>query len=139
MITLRPETAGDHEAVRKIHAAAFEGPAEATIVAQVRQNCREILSIVAVEGDAVLGHILFSPARLETRHALLHGMGLVPMAVLPEPLCLVLEMLNFFPESRTLTHRMLFRFPILSYLPGRNFVLRRRPASNFSSFFFPNT
>ncbi|OPX79389.1 MAG: hypothetical protein A4E45_00668 [Methanosaeta sp. PtaB.Bin039] len=45
---------------------------------------RSALSLVAAEGDLVIGHILFfSPAAVEGNRRR-EGMGLAPMAVLPE-------------------------------------------------------
>jgi putative acetyltransferase len=40
--------------------------------------------MVALHGDKLVGHILFSPATIEGDHGVLEGMGLAPMAVLPE-------------------------------------------------------
>jgi putative acetyltransferase len=39
---------------------------------------------VAVDGGRIVGHILFSPITVETNHQGIKGMGLAPMAVLPE-------------------------------------------------------
>lgn len=64
--------------------SAFEQTDEARIIEALRTNCDDLLSLVAVEGDRVIGHILFSPATLEAREGSLRGMGLAPMAVLPE-------------------------------------------------------
>jgi putative acetyltransferase len=42
------------------------------------------LSLVAVENDEVVGHILFSALTIETEHAVLHAVSLAPMAVVPD-------------------------------------------------------
>jgi putative acetyltransferase len=42
------------------------------------------LSLVAAEGDRILSHILFSPASVTCGQKVTQGMGLSPMAVLPE-------------------------------------------------------
>ncbi|MDY7092713.1 MAG: N-acetyltransferase [Acidobacteriota bacterium] len=79
---IRPEEPTDHRAVREIHTATFETPAEARLVEALRERTKPLVSLVAVEGDEVLGHILFSPVSLpELPH--LELMGLAPMAVAP--------------------------------------------------------
>jgi putative acetyltransferase len=53
-------------------------------VESLRRNCGDILSLVAVDENRVVGHVLFSPAELEGGGKRIKGMGLAPMAVLPE-------------------------------------------------------
>jgi len=84
MVLVREETPEDIGAVRNINESAFGQPAEASIVDKLRANCADILSLVAVEGDQVVGHILFSPARIELGEKAVEGMGLAPLAVMPE-------------------------------------------------------
>ena len=48
------------------------------------ENCPDALSLVALDERKIVGHILFSPATIETDRGLVEGMGLTPMAVLPE-------------------------------------------------------
>jgi len=43
-----------------------------------------LLSLVAVRDNAVVGHILFSPAILRSGQVEVPGMGLAPMAVAPD-------------------------------------------------------
>lgn len=83
MILLRAEHTRDHAAVGTLHEAAFGGPTESKLVEMLRRNCPEALSLVAIESGMVVGHILFTPARLEARGGPVWGMGLAPMAVLP--------------------------------------------------------
>ena len=84
MIAVRPEQPDDIAAVRAINEAAFGDTAEATIVDSLRNACPDAVSLVAVENDRILGHIFFSPAFVSGEHEVTHGMGLAPMAVLPE-------------------------------------------------------
>ncbi len=81
-MSIRPERAADHAAVHALVSAAFEQPAEADLVAALREQASPIISLVCVEGDEVLGHILFSPVSLDG-HPDLKVMGLAPMAVTP--------------------------------------------------------
>ena len=84
MVTTRPEQPKDIAAIRKINETAFGQLTEASIVDSLRDACPDAVSLVAVEGDRVLGHILFSPVRVSPRSEVTQGMGLAPMAVLPE-------------------------------------------------------
>jgi putative acetyltransferase len=84
MIAIRPEQPGDIAAVRAINEAAFGDTAEASIVDSLRKTCPDAVSLVAAEGDRILGHIFFTPASVSGGHGVIQGMGLAPMAVLPE-------------------------------------------------------
>ena len=84
MITIRPEQPNDIVAVRAINETAFDGPAEAAVVDSLRTACPDALSLVAVEDDRIVGHIFFSPAFVSAGKEATRGMGLAPMAVLPE-------------------------------------------------------
>jgi putative acetyltransferase len=84
MIKIREEQPQDIKAIRKINMRAFGQTQEATLVENLRQNCNDLLSLVALMENHVVGHILFSPAIVEVEDRTVHGMGLAPMAVLPE-------------------------------------------------------
>ena len=81
-IRIRDEASGDAEAVGALLEAAFEGPGETALVATLRGEASPLVSLVAEEDGAVLGHILFSPVTV-TGHPDLELMGLAPMAVAP--------------------------------------------------------
>jgi putative acetyltransferase len=80
---IRPENPEDASRVRHVNETAFGQPAEANLVDKLRQACPESLSLVA-EDAAVVGHILFTPVVVERAGRQLLGMGLAPMAVLPD-------------------------------------------------------
>ena len=82
-LTVRPEESSDIVAVRVVNEEAFGQPEEARIVDAIRRNCTGILSLVAEHEGEVVGHILFSPALIETDSGGVEGMGLAPMAVTP--------------------------------------------------------
>jgi putative acetyltransferase len=65
MITIRPERPEDVGAIRAINEAAFGGSAEADIVDTLRFACPDVLSLVALSGETVVGHIFFSPVQVE--------------------------------------------------------------------------
>ena len=82
MPLIRAERPADHAAVRQLHLAAFESAVEADLVEQLRARASPLVSLVALEDGAVVGHILFSPVTIDESPAL-HVMGLAPMAVQP--------------------------------------------------------
>ena len=84
MIRIREELALDVEAIREVNVRAFGQSQEADIVDKLRRNCDELLSLVALKDAHVVGHILFSPVTIENDDRRIKGMGLAPMAVLPE-------------------------------------------------------
>ena len=82
-ITIRNEEAKDIPQVREIVRAAFPSDAESKLVDALRENGKAIVSLVAVNGNAVLGHILFSPVTT-TPSSEGKGIGLAPVAVRPD-------------------------------------------------------
>jgi putative acetyltransferase len=83
MVTIRRERSEDGAQVRRVNELAFGQPAEADLVDGLRQSCADALSLVA-EDDGIVGHILFTPVGVESAGQRIVGMGLAPMAVLPD-------------------------------------------------------
>jgi putative acetyltransferase len=81
---IRLEQQSDIKDIRDINEKAFGQPQEANIIDNLRKNCEELLSMVAIDKEKIVGHILFSPVTIEREHGVLKGMGLAPMAVLPD-------------------------------------------------------
>ena len=84
MVNIRIENQGDILQVRSLNERAFEQPVEADIVDKLRQACPDFISLVAEDGKIIVGHILFTPVVIEESERKLQGMGLAPMAVMPE-------------------------------------------------------
>jgi len=80
VITIRPEHAGDIDAIREVNRRAFGQEPEGAIVDAIRANGAAQLSLVAGIGSRIVGHILYSPASVGE----IGGAALGPMAVLPE-------------------------------------------------------
>jgi putative acetyltransferase len=82
-LIIRPETAADHDAIRKVNDEAFGEPIEAKIVDAIRASDRYVpeLSLVAVSEGQTLGQVISSYVDVEpgTRRVLQVG----PLAVLP--------------------------------------------------------
>ena len=84
MLSIRQEQAEDLSAIRAVNEQAFNQPEEADIVDQLRALGDSVLSLVATRNDEIVGHILFSPVTIEKNDDVVDGMGLGPMAVLPD-------------------------------------------------------
>src|SRR5574341_1853240 len=84
MIVIRPEEPRDIAAIRKVVEEAFGQPAEANLVDALRRNGKATLSLVAEDDGQIVGHILFSPVTIESGDDQFAGIGVAPMAVLPE-------------------------------------------------------
>jgi putative acetyltransferase len=87
MPLIETERAEDQAGIRAVHLAAFPTPLEADLVDRLRANGRAVISLLAREGNHVVGHVLFSPVAIyavDRNHAALaRGLGLAPLAVLP--------------------------------------------------------
>lgn len=86
MTTIRPETAEDYAAIHEVNALAFRRDVEARLIEALRGSPDFIpeLSLVAVEGGRVVGHILFSPMAIETKDGAVPALALAVLAVRPE-------------------------------------------------------
>ncbi len=84
MIEIREENKEDYDAVRIVNDLAFGAPEEGRIIDMLRKVCRETVSLVAVSDEKIVGHIFFSPVTIDHENRQVIGMGLAPMAVLPE-------------------------------------------------------
>ena len=87
MVTVRSETPGDVSEIRRVNEQAFGTPAEANLVEALRDGGKAVLSLVAVEDNRVVGHLLLSAVTIESGEPVdetFSAIGLGPMAVLPE-------------------------------------------------------
>ena len=76
----RAEKPEDASRVRIVNKLAFGQPTEADIVDRLRGSCADLVLLVA-EDEAGVGHILFTPAVIESHARRVVGMGLAPLAV----------------------------------------------------------
>lgn len=83
-IEIRAERLEDIPGIRSVNLRAFGRAAEASLVDLLRMRDHAVLSLVAVQKGSVLGHVLFSPITLDRPRPDLRGVGLAPVAVLPE-------------------------------------------------------
>ena len=83
MLVFRPEAPEDSAAIRNVNEEAFGSSVEADLVEKLRSRQAYTISLVATDGDKVIGHILFSPVTIESGNTSFGALGLGPMAVLP--------------------------------------------------------
>ena len=81
MPVIREEIPDDYEAIRELNRIAFGGNEEAEIVDRLRSAGLVVASLVAVENDEIVGHIVFSELPIETDQGVLVAVSLAPMAV----------------------------------------------------------
>ena len=86
-VGIRLEQAGDEEAIYKVTADAFRGRPyadgdEQDLVNQLRELGQLTLSLVAMDGDQLVGQITFSPVTLSDGSEPWFGLG--PVSVTPE-------------------------------------------------------
>ncbi len=88
-ILIRAEGPADYAAISEVNRRAFGGGGEAGLVEKLRESPGYIreLSLVAVSGKAIVGHLLISPLEIVPGGAAaraIPALSLAPMAVLPE-------------------------------------------------------
>lgn len=82
-LTVRAETPGDRDDVRRINELAFEGTAEADLVEALHRDGLVLSSLVATVDGEPVGHVLFSRMWVETQGGAVDAVCLAPVAVLP--------------------------------------------------------
>ena len=84
MISIREERPEDIDAIHHVESQAFGQANQADLVDALRRANRVVLSLVAIEDERLLGHIMFSPAVVEHEGKVFDVVALGPVAVLPE-------------------------------------------------------
>jgi putative acetyltransferase len=82
--SIRQETSIDFARVDEIQQAAFGQPQEAELVRALRSAAQPQLSLVAELAGQIVGHVFFSPVRIDGDAASPSLGGLAPLAVDPE-------------------------------------------------------
>jgi len=83
-ILIRRESAIDLPRIDDVVRRAFDRPEEARLVDLLRRLASPFLSLVAIEGDRVVGHVALSPVVVEGVGTGPTSAGLAPLSVLPE-------------------------------------------------------
>jgi putative acetyltransferase len=76
---IRLEEAADLTAIRLVVEAAFKRSDEANLIDRLRGDGDSVISLVALDGDEIVGHVLLSRIR-----APFPALGLAPVSVKPE-------------------------------------------------------
>jgi putative acetyltransferase len=87
---IRPELPEDIPAILEVHLQAFGQDGEARLVSALRQdgNINPELSLVAVHGNRIIGHILFCPVAIVSTTAETPAIALAPLAVHQDYQCM---------------------------------------------------
>ena len=123
---IRPETPADIPAIFEVNYQAFAHYDEARLVDALREArvFDPELSLVAVDGDRIIGHILFPPITIESPQAITPAIALAPLVVHPDFQCLgvgaalIEEGLNV---CRALGHRIVIVIGHPGYYPRYGF------------------
>jgi putative acetyltransferase len=83
-VTVRDESPGDAAAIHAVHARAFPTPLEARLVDALRDAGAVVVSRVAIISGTIVGHVLFTPVRVDSRGERASVLGLAPIGVVPE-------------------------------------------------------
>jgi len=83
-LRVREEMTRDRVGIRKLNRAAFGGNEEENLVDRLRKDGDFVASLVAVVGNEVIGHVLFSRLAISGGGQSVSGAALAPMAVLPD-------------------------------------------------------
>jgi putative acetyltransferase len=84
-IKVRAETPDDFRAIDVVNLSAFEGEAEAQLLAELRSSKVFIpdLSLVAELNGRIVGHVVLSKVQLRSNQGSTEILGLGPMSVVP--------------------------------------------------------
>jgi putative acetyltransferase len=83
MLIIRRETPEDIDPIRYVNEQAFGRREEAELIDKLRNRDMVTLSLVAVQADQIVGHIVFSPVTVESEYSSFEAITLAAMAVLP--------------------------------------------------------
>ena len=83
---IRPESPEDHDAIRRLVAAAFQSEAEAALVDRIRASREYVpeMALVAEADGEIVGHVMISHAVIRSADRDRRIVMLSPLAVLPE-------------------------------------------------------
>lgn len=87
-VLIRPEETSDFEEIESVIRSAFDGSeygyhGEAELVAELRR-ATTVVAFVALMAEQIVGHLVYSPVEMVASSNRLQGMGLGPVAVLPQ-------------------------------------------------------
>jgi putative acetyltransferase len=81
---IRPEAESDHDLIRLVNEEAFGGTDEAVLVDRLRRDRAVLLSLIALDGDRAVGHIMFTRLPIHASDSTIDAVALAPLAVRPD-------------------------------------------------------
>jgi putative acetyltransferase len=128
--TIRAETPEDIPAIFEVNLQAFGQDGEARLVSALRDDgdFNPELSLVAVCGDRIIGHILFPPITIVSDLAETAALALAPLAVHQDFQCLGIGAALIeegLKECRRLGHRIIVVVGHPGYYPRFGFTTAR--------------
>lgn len=84
MITMDDERAEHAPAIAALHRAAFGGASEADLVERLHRDGLVLVSLVALDKDDVVGHVLLSRLAVTLDGRAIEATALAPVAVMPD-------------------------------------------------------
>jgi putative acetyltransferase len=81
---IRVADRADEAAIVRVHREAFGRAEEAELARRLHARGDDCVSLAALEGDEIVGHVLFSPVSVDGRSFARAPMGLGPVGVLPD-------------------------------------------------------
>lgn len=78
-----PELPTHRPAVLELNRRAFNGEQESRLIENLQRDGDVLASLIAIDGDEVIGHILFSPLDIIVNESRIVAAALAPMAVIP--------------------------------------------------------
>jgi len=84
MPLIREEIPDDRAAVAELNRMAFGGDCEAQLLGRLRSDGLVIVSLVALQDDEIVGHVMFSELVIESESGVIQAASLAPMAVTPK-------------------------------------------------------
>jgi putative acetyltransferase len=84
MTKIVEETHAHAPSIADLHRAAFGGEFEAELVARLHRDGLVAVSLVALDDNAIVGHILFSALAVEVDGRTVRAVSLAPLAVRPD-------------------------------------------------------
>jgi putative acetyltransferase len=127
---IRPEQPGDIDAIFEVNFQAFGQDGEARLVNALRSDgdYHPELSLVAVCGDRIIGHILFPPIAIVSETTETAALALAPLAVHQDFQCLGIGAAlveEGLKECQRLGHRIVIVVGHPTYYPKFGFVIAR--------------
>jgi putative acetyltransferase len=84
LLTIRPAQPADLPAIETILKAAFPTDLESRLANLLISHHKDVISLLADLSEQTVGHILFSPATCDGPAGRSEGLGLAPLAVMPD-------------------------------------------------------